>query len=99
MPSKVEVEYQFPLPIVTEQQPTERSRQRKIGLLTRILCGKRDGDLRRDIEGIEANFKVDGSRTIMYFYDTKRDGSKTVEATPEDIKAVLDRRHARRKVA
>lgn len=73
--------------------------RRKIGLLTRILHDKDDGDLYRDMVGIEANFRVGGSRTIMYFYNTENYGRRTVEATPEEIRAVLGHRHAKQKAA
>ncbi|MDD5146926.1 MAG: hypothetical protein PHV63_00025 [Candidatus Daviesbacteria bacterium] len=105
MPSRsVEAGYQFPLPITIDitdlasQQLANKRRDRKIWLLTRILGDESNGDLYRDRVMIEANFKAGGSRTRMYFYDTKH-GRRTVEATPEDIMAVLDRRHARQKAA
>ena len=67
--------------------------QRRRGLLLRILQPKTDGQLREAKKRIEQNFKAGGMREERYFYAIKSGEEKTVDATPEDIDAVISMRH------
>lgn len=83
----------FPEPrILTEDNQAAEALERKRGLLFRILRPKRDGQLFADIKMIETGFKAGSDRANRYFYNTQR-GRLFIDATPEDISAVIQMRH------